>query len=346
MKVAIYPGSFDPITNGHLDIIQRGCKTFDKVIVAVLINIDKKGLFSIEERVELIKKATKHLKNVEVVSFNGLLVDLAKKYNAEIINGDAIQIYKGLDIGSAKVTEEEKEGIKHHLFDIREVWEDYSIFDYQNDCRMCIEDITSRGKNVVIVGGTGLYIKSALYDYTLNEDDNVINDEYEDINTEELYNRLKELDKDIDIDKNNRRRIIRALNYYLTYGKSIRENNNGNKLLYDSIFIGLTTDREVLYERINKRVDVMISTGLIDEVKSFYDKNMRYKPLLTGIGYKELYSYFDGNITLEEAIDLIKRNSRRYAKRQYTFFNNKFDPIWVETNYEDFNKKTISLKTN
>lgn len=273
-----------------------------------------------------------------------LSISLAKKYNAEIINGDAIQVYKGLDIGSAKVTEEEKEGIKHHLFDIREVWEDYSIFDYQNDCRKCIEDITSRGKNVVIVGGTGLYIKSALYDYTLNKDE-VIDNQYDGVSTYELYNRLKSLDKDIEIDKNNRRRVVRALNYYLTFNKSIKDNNNGNKLLYDSIFIGLTTDRDVLYERINKRVDVMIDNGLLDEVRSFYDKNMRYKPLLTGIGYKELYSYFDGDITLEEAIDLIKRNSRRYAKRQYTFFNNQFDIKWFSVNFINFDE-TISMVCN
>ena len=273
-----------------------------------------------------------------------LSISLAKKYNAEIINGDAIQVYKGLDIGSAKVIEEEKEGIKHHLFDIREVWEDYSIFDYQNDCRKCIEDITNRGKNVVIVGGTGLYIKSALYDYTLNKDE-VIDNQYDGVSTYELYNRLKSLDKDIEIDKNNRRRVVRALNYYLTFNKSIKDNNNGNKLLYDSIFIGLTTDRDVLYERINKRVDVMIDNGLLDEVRSFYDKNMRYKPLLTGIGYKELYSYFDGDITLEEAIDLIKRNSRRYAKRQYTFFNNQFDIKWFSVNFINFDE-TISMICN
>lgn len=267
-----------------------------------------------------------------------LSISLAKRYNAEIINGDSVQVYRGLDIGSAKVTRDEMDGVIHHLFDIRDVWEEYSIYDYQRDCRKLIDDISSRGKNIVIVGGTGLYIKSALYDYTLNEDDNVINDEYEDINTEELYNRLKELDKDIDIDKNNRRRIIRALNYYLTYGKSIRENNNGNKLLYDNVyFIGLTTDREVLYDRINNRVDIMIDNGLYDEVKSFYDKNMRYRPLFSAIGYKELYSYFDGDITYDEAIELIKRNSRRYAKRQYTFFNNQFDIKWFDVNFDDFN---------
>ena len=267
-----------------------------------------------------------------------LSISLAKKYNAEIINGDAIQIYRGLDIGSAKVTKEEMDGINHHLFDIKDVWEEYSIFDYQKDCRNIIKDITSRKKNIVIVGGTGLYIKSALYDYTLNEE-NLIENDFNDISTSDLYTKLKELDKKIDIDKNNRRRIIRALNYYLTFNKSISENKSGNKLLYnDCIFIGLTTNRELLYEKINKRVDIMIEKGLLNEVKSFYDKNMRYKPLLGGIGYKELYDYFDKKTTLEESIELIKRNSRRYAKRQYTFFNNQFNIKWFDTNFLDFNK--------
>ena len=271
-----------------------------------------------------------------------LSVSLAKRYNAEVINGDAIQIYKGLDIGSAKVSKEEMDGVVHHLFDIRDVCEEYSIFDYQRDCRNLIDDITRRGRNIVIVGGTGLYIKSALYDYTLNED-KVINEEYDGIETSLLYDRLKELDKDIDIDKNNRRRIVRALNYYLTYNKSISENNNGNNLLYDSIFIGLTSDREKLYERINERVDKMIENGLIDEVKYFYNRDMRYKPLMAGIGYKELYSYFDGEITFDDAVSLIKRNSRRYAKRQWTFFNNQFDMKWFDVNFLDFDKTILEV---
>ena len=138
-----------------------------------------------------------------------LSISLAKKYNAEVINGDSIQIYKGLDIGSAKVTKEEMDGVVHHLFDIRNVGEDYSIFDYQRDCRDKIEGITSRGKNVVIVGGTGLYIKSALFDYTLEGDDkgSELDNEYDGIDTNVLYDRLRSLDKDIDIDRNNRRRI-------------------------------------------------------------------------------------------------------------------------------------------
>ena len=265
-----------------------------------------------------------------------LSIGLAKKYNAEVINGDSVQVYKGLDIGSAKIKEEEKEGIEHHLFDIREVWEDYSIYDYQKDVRILIGEITSREKNIVIVGGTGLYIKSALYDYTLDEID--IKDDYNKKTTDELYQDLLRLDKDVNIDSNNRRRIVRALNYYKATGKSISKNNQGNKLLYDAIFIGLTTNRERLYERINNRVDKMLEDGLLDEVRALYDKGYRYKPLLSAIGYKELYEYFDGNISFEEAVDMIKRNSRRYAKRQYTFFNHQFTMNWFDVNFDDFDK--------
>ena len=271
-----------------------------------------------------------------------LSISLAKKYNTEVINGDSIQIYKGLDIGSAKVTKEEMDEVVHHLFDIRNVGDDYSIFDYQKDCRSTIEDITSRGKNVLIVGGTGLYIKSALFDYTLENDnkDSELDNDYDGVETSVLYDRLKLMDKDIDIDRNNRRRVIRALNYYLTYNKSISSNKSGNNLLYDDcIFIGLTTDREKLYDRINKRVDIMIENGLLAEVRNFYDKGLK----IDGIGYKELYGYFDGDISLDEAIELIKRNSRRYAKRQYTFFNHQFDMKWFEVNFDNFNETIINV---
>ncbi len=267
-----------------------------------------------------------------------LSIELAKRYNAEIINGDAVQVYKGLDIGSAKVTEEEKENICHYLFDIRDVTDEYSIFDYQKDCRKLINEISKRGKNIIIVGGTGLYIKSALYDYTLNDYDKNDN-QYEDKSTEELYQELISLDKDVIIDKHNRRRVVRALNYYKNNGISISENKSGNNLLYDAIFIGLTmSDRDALYKRINDRVDKMVENGLIDEVKAFYDKNIRTKPLLSAIGYKELYQYFDNKISFEEAIELIKRNSRRYAKRQYTFFNHQFDIKWFNVNIDTFDE--------
>ena len=275
-----------------------------------------------------------------------LSIELAKRYNGEIINADAVQVYKGLDIGSAKVTEEEKEDIPHHLFDIKEVDEEYTIYHYQKDCRKLIKEVQGRGKTPILVGGTGLYIKAALYDYKLTEEKET--NTYDNLTDEELYNKLLEVDKDIVIDKNNRRRLIRAINYYKENNKSINTNTT-NKLLYDAIFIGLTTDRRILYDKINNRVDIMIKEGLLNEVKAFYDKGIRTKPLLNAIGYREIYSYFDGNISLEEAVNKIKQNSRHYAKRQYTFFNHQLPIVWFETDYNNFNntiEKIISYIEN
>lgn len=269
-------------------------------------------------------------------------VEIAKRYNGEIINADAVQVYKGLDIGSAKVTDEEKDGIIHHLFDIKEVDEEYTIYHYQQDCRRQIADIQKRGKTPILVGGTGLYIKAALYNYKLSEEKE--NNTYDNLSDEELYNELLKLDKDIIIDKNNRRRLIRAINYYNENNESIN-NNKTDKLLYDTLFIGLTTDRSILYDKINKRVDVMVKEGLLEEVREFYDKNIRTKPLLNAIGYREIYKYFDGEYTLEEAVEKIKQNSRHYAKRQYTFFKHQLPVVWFETDYENFNN-TIEKVSN
>lgn len=265
-----------------------------------------------------------------------LSIELAKKYQGEIINADAMQVYKGLNIGTAKITEEEKENISHYLFDIKEVTEEYSIYEYQKDCRKIIEDILKKGKTPILVGGTGLYIKSALYDYQL-EEKKLDTDSYEDIATEILYQQLIELDKKaIDkIDENNRRRIINALIFYKQNKYSITENKT-DKLLYDAIFIGLTTERENLYQLINKRVDKMIKNDLLKEVEGFYQQQIFTKPLLGGIGYKEIYQYFNKELSKEEAIELIKRNSRRYAKRQYTFFNHQLPVKWFQTNYSNF----------
>lgn len=263
-----------------------------------------------------------------------LSIELAKKLNGEIINADAMQVYKGLNIGTAKVTEKEKENIPHHLFDIKEVEEEYSIYNYQKDCQKVIDDILRRNKTPILVGGTGLYIKAALYDYKLSEEKT--NNTYDNLKTEEIYKELLKLDKDINIDKNNRRRLIRALNYYKENNTSI-SNNKTNKLLYDTIFIGLTTDREILYKKINQRVDNMIENGLLEEVKYYYDKNIKTKPLINGIGYKELYNYFDGLCSKEEAVEKIKKNSRHYAKRQYTFLNHQLNVVWFETDYNNFN---------
>lgn len=267
-----------------------------------------------------------------------LSIELAKYYNGEIINADAMQIYQELDIGTAKIKETEKENISHHLFDIKNVKEEYSIYHYQKDCRLKIEEIFSKHKVPIIVGGTGLYIKSALYDYQLDErkKEDLL---YENLSTEQLYKKLITIDQEAKnrIDPCNRRRIINAINYYQRNQSSITKNTT-DKLLYDTIFIGLTTDRKNLYQLINQRVDQMIHDGLIKEVENFYNKQIFSKPLTSGIGYKELYEYFAKKISLEEAINNIKRNSRRYAKRQYTFFNHQLPVTWFETNYDHFEK--------
>lgn len=264
-----------------------------------------------------------------------LSIELAKKLNGEIINADSTQVYKNLDIATAKVREEEKEGIMHHLIDIKNIDEDYTVYDYQTDCRFKIEEILKKGKTPIIVGGTGLYIKAALYDYkfTIEEKMNT----YDEISTKDLYNKLIKIDSKTDIHPNNRKRIIRALNYYGNTNEPLSSKEKTNKLLYDSIFIGLTTNRDMLYNRINKRTEEMIKNGLIDEAKKIYDTNIRSKAVLTPIGYKELFEYFDGNITLEESIELIKQRCRRYAKRQYTWFNNQMSINWFNVDFDNFN---------
>lgn len=259
-----------------------------------------------------------------------LSLELAKKYNAEIINADAMQVYKEMNIGTAKVTD--TMGINHHLLSIRSVNDPYSVYEYQKDGRELIERLKKENKNIIIVGGTGLYIKALLYDYKFNINDK--NKDYYDLSNEEILNKIKEY-CDTDIHVNNRKRLVRMLNKI--------ENNDieevsGNNLIYDDVyFIGLTTNRDNLYKRINDRVDEMIDEGLISEVKELYDKNINTIPINTAIGYKELYKYFNNEISLEDAIELIKRNSRRYAKRQYTWINNKMNVKWFYVEFNNFN---------
>lgn len=267
------------------------------------------------------------------VGKTALSVKLAKHFKAEIINADSMQFYKGLDIGSAKVKEDEKEGVIHHLFDVVNPEEMFSIYDYQKNGRSLLEKVMAQGKNVVIVGGSGLYIKALLYDYELQK--NTKNYDFSAYSNEELLDKIRQADSDTDLHVNNRRRLERS------YAKILSEDKHNYKAfdkLYDFVTIGLTTDRKTLYEKINKRVDVMFDEGLLNEVRAFYDAKINSKALQTGIGYKELYKYFDGELSLDEAKDLIRKNSRRYAKRQYTFFNNQLDVKWFETNYDNFNE--------
>ena len=242
-----------------------------------------------------------------------------------------MQVYRHLDIATAKIKEEEKEGIPHHLFDIVDPEDIYTVYDYQKDCRKKIKEISSRGKNIILVGGTGLYLKAALFDYRFPKEEKT---EKENLSTEELITRLHQYTDHIDVDLHNQRRLQRLLE---RYENGTVEEKKGDQPLYDFKIIGLTLDRDVLYQRINQRVDQMVEEGVIEEARSFYDQNLRSKALLTGIGYKELYSYFDGECSKEEAIEKIKQNSRRYAKRQYTFFNHQFkDIVWLSVNLNHF----------
>ena len=272
-----------------------------------------------------------------------LSVELAKRLHGEIINADSTQIYKELNIATAKVTEEEKENIPHHLFDEKEITEDYTVYDYQKDCRKKIEEIEKRGHLPILVGGTGLYIKAALYNYEFEPEKRKLVDST--LTNEELYQLLLKVDPNTNIHPNNRKRMIRSLSYFKENGKPFSEKKGTNELLYSTIFIGLTTDRTNLYQRIDKRVDSMIENGLIEEAKKIYDTNIRTKAVMTPIGYKELFPYFDKKITLEEAKEKIKQESRRYAKRQYTWFKNQMDINWFETNYNNFDETVKEVES-
>ena len=254
-----------------------------------------------------------------------LSIELAKKYKAIIINCDAMQVYKGLNIGTAKIKEEEKEGVPHYLLDFVDVNQNYTVYDYQKDARKILEE--KKGQNIILVGGTGLYLKALLYDYQFKEEKK--DDSLEEKTTEELVRLCYQKDPNCNIDQNNKRRLIRFLKR--------EEEPPKAKELYPAIIIGLTTNRKELYERINKRVDQMMEEGLLEEVKKFHDQKIYSKAIMTAIGYKELYDYLDKKCSLEESIEKIKQNSRHYAKRQYTFFRNQLPVNWFETDYENFN---------
>lgn len=267
-----------------------------------------------------------------------LSIDLAKRLNGEIISADSMQIYKYMDIGSAKVTIDEMQGVKHYLVD--EVTPDYvfSVSEFQKRADDYIEKINDENKRVLVTGGTGLYLNSLIYnmDFAKSDANNELREklriELEENGIDYMHNKLKELDHEAAqrIHKNNTKRVIRALEVYLSgekmndFSKDLKFNEK-----YNPIIIVLNREREHLYERINKRVDIMMDNGLIDEVKNLlkmgYTKDMIS---MQGIGYKEIIKYLDGEYTLDEAIDIIKRDSRRYAKRQLTWFRRYDDAKW------------------
>ncbi|MDD2409404.1 MAG: tRNA (adenosine(37)-N6)-dimethylallyltransferase MiaA [Bacilli bacterium] len=259
-----------------------------------------------------------------------LSIELAKRFNAEIINADSAQIYQEMNIGTAKITD--LEGMTHHLLNIKKLNEDYTVYDFQKEGRLIINNILKKGKNIIIVGGSGLYISALLFDYKFNKEDK---NKLLNISVNEMFSEL--LKNNIRVDKNNHQRIIRLYNKHILNKEPINIKAE-NKILYDTLIIGLTTNRDNLYQRINNRVDNMIKEGLLEEVKFLFNKYPQSKQLRTTIGYKEFINYFNQIQTIEEVIEKIKQNSRRFAKRQYTWFNNKMKVIWFDTNYENFNK--------
>ena len=259
-------------------------------------------------------------------------IECAKAFNGEIISGDSIQIYKGLDIGSAKPTKKERSLAIHHLIDIVDPKGSYSVRQFQQLARECIDQIGSEGKLPIIVGGTGLYIKAALYDYVFYEEKEE-DEQFEDLSNQELYDLLKEKDPAAleKIHINNRKRLVRALNIYNKHHTGISQikARQQHKPLYDCLIIGLTADRDELYRRIDNRVDQMISDGLVNEIESLLKQGVTFDDrCMQGIGYKEWKEYFAGEKTEEECIEQIKINSRHFAKRQYTFFRNQLDVRW------------------
>lgn len=263
-----------------------------------------------------------------------LSIKLAKKYDAVILNADSTQVYTEPLIATAKIKEHEKENIEHYLFDVVSLNDDYTLYDYQKDGRRLLDRFISENKNVIIVGGSGLYVKALLYNYVL-EDKKEINIDFSEYSNEELKNKVLALDPESDIHVNNRQRLESFLKHYYETGKVIKKTDEINNKLYNFISIGLKSDRETLYKMLDKRVDSMFNEGLLDEAERLYKMNL--KNYANIIGYKELNEYFNGNISLDEAKELIKRNTRRYAKRQFTWFNNQMKDIkWFNVNYDNF----------
>lgn len=265
-------------------------------------------------------------------------LEVAKVFNAEIINGDAFQSYKEMDIGTAKPSEEFLKEIPHHLYSCVDVDHEYSIAEYQQNLRSKVDELLKAKKNIVIVGGSGLYIKSALYDFSFKEESKIDLSKYEKLDNHALHEELAKIDsKQAEkIHENNRKRVLRAIEIYLAQGKTKSEviESQEHKLVYDAKFFVRNMDRKVLYELINKRVDKMIEMGLIEEVKSLMAKFGTECKSFQAIGYKELIKYLKGEVSKEDAIEEIKKNSRNYAKRQVTYIKHQFPVIFYE-NTED-----------
>ncbi len=267
---------------------------------------------------------------------SALAIKLAKDFKGEIISGDSIQVYRGLDIGSGKIKKEEMEGVVHHLIDIKDPKESYSVYDFQKMGRLLIDAIERRGHLPIICGGTGLYIKALIYDYDFKEEKDFNN--YEDIDDVSLHAMLKEVDpiSAIKIHPHNRRRVLRALNYFEKNGSPISSNKT-EKALYDALILALDMERSELYAKIDQRVDNMVKDGLLSEVEGLLKSGIAFNDqAMKGIGYREFEAYFKNEQSLEEVIQKIKSDSHNFAKRQYTWLRHQLPIEWIDikTDYE------------
>ena len=270
-------------------------------------------------------------------------IRLAKAINGEIISADSMQVYKRMDIGSAKIMPEEMQGIRHHLIDVLEPTEEFNIVRFQTMAKKAVQEIVSNGKIPILVGGTGFYIQSLLYDIDFKEEENIDTtlreslQHFADTNGKEvLHERLKEIDPESAeaIPPGNVKRVIRAIEFYETHHEKISSHNKEQKEKespYNFAFFVLTDERPVLYERIDKRVDSMLKNGLIDEVKALQAEGLTRSHIsMQGLGYKEILAYLEGEITLEEAIYILKRDTRHFAKRQITWFKREKEVKWID----------------
>jgi len=280
-------------------------------------------------------------------------IDLAKRLGGEIISADSMQVYKYMDVGTAKISVEEMQGVKHHLIDVLDPKEDFNIVKFQNMVKCSIEEIVKNGHIPILVGGTGFYIQSVIYDIDFNnEDDNSsvrkkLEEEYDTLGADFMHEKLKKIDivSAQNIHKNNKKRIIRAIEYFLMNNEPISSHNEvqrEKKSPYDYRFFVLNPPRDILYERINKRVDIMVENGLVDEVKKLREMGLSTANIsMQGIGYKEIIEYLDGEVSLETAIENIKQNTRHMAKRQVTWFKRENDVIYVDPFSFESNDKIV-----
>lgn len=290
------------------------------------------------------------------VGKTSLSIQAAKALNGEVISADSMQVYRHMDIGSAKVTKEEMDGVPHHLIDVLEPWEPFHVAIFQNMARQAVEDIRSRGRLPIIAGGTGFYIQALLYDihFQETEEDGTIRRELERLGEEKGAEYLHEMLAEIDpesaaaIHANNRKRVIRAIEYYRQTGKRMSDHNREERARtspYDFLYYVITMDRAALYERIDLRVDKMVEQGLVEEVRRLKEMGCtRDMVSMQGLGYKEILDYLNGDCTLEEAVEIIKRDTRHFAKRQLTWFKRERDTRWLTQEEYQFDSSRMLQK--